>query len=165
MMLFEFFKKRESILPLAVLSIVFYGVFDAATTIYTAGVIQASGIPNPYHYEISPLVTSGLFGSGHAAVILTKVAVLSASLVIIWIASRKPQLALSSNVMLMGSIVAGLLAGSSNLYLAFAGENFEVFGVSSAFATLVVAAAFEIYGLLALWRSAKTVEPGHISAK
>jgi hypothetical protein len=158
MKVLSFIKKRESVLPLMIMAVLFFGVFDAGTTIYTVHVMQSWGIVNPYDYEISPLIMSGLFGTGDISVILTKIVVITLCLVILFIALSDTRLVMSVNLMLMGSIVAGLLAGVSNLIVAFTGENLHVFAVSSAIITLMVASSFWIYALVAACRHPKTIK-------
>lgn len=119
-----------------------FGLFDAVTTVVAADYLGS------YAYESSMVLRSVEASNGAVVLLLVKLwCVLVALLVALYVAEHSRH-GYTAKCCMIGTTIAGLYAGLSNLNIIFAGSSFQVLGFDTQVISIILLLGFGCIGAM-----------------
>lgn len=145
--------------PLLMLTLIFYGLFDALTTVLCFSITSDQGF-NALNSEISPLIRSGIFGIDWRAVILSKAFIIAIIFLHLYILSRYNRLVPVVNACLITMTIFGTVATINNIHIILGGDEITVFNISPALISAILSTLVLFFGFnIFLMRMRKPTDP------
>lgn len=145
-MLDSILTSRKAIVPLSLLTVISYGFLDAITTLLCLNTLSANGF-NAMELELSPLIRSGLFGSGGNAVILSKAFILAVIFAHLFVLSRYERFVPIINTCLIAMITVGAIATVNNINIDLGGTGVTFFSLNPLMISLIIICLVGLYCL------------------
>ena len=130
---------------LSILAVISYGLFDVLSTLLCFYKLSTGGY-DALASEISPLIRSGIFGSGWKAIVLSKVCVIAVIFLHLYILSQYRRLVPVVNACLITMIIFGTVATINNANIILGGAEITFFNVSPVMASAMLSSLIILLG-------------------
>lgn len=130
---------------LSILAVIFYGLLDALSTLLCFYKFSIDGY-DALDSEISPLIRSGIFGSGWKAIIISKICIIAVIFLYLRLISQYRRLVPVVNSCLITMIIFGAVATLNNANIALGGADIMFFSVSPLMASSMLSLVILLFG-------------------